>query len=267
MRPRSTTSKSKLPKTRTPDFCYVYCAAEGDLPQLPAAGIIEGSTPRIVRLDGAVALIVSDVPATTYAPDALEPRLADLDWVASAGERHHQVIDRLAEGGATVLPFRLFTLFSGEDVAVATLAQRREAMTRTFNRVRGKQEWVLRIGKPDAAKAAVEATAITTRESGTSFLQAKADAKRQSAARATRVKEDAAAAYEALEQLADAAKTRAVEGNLILDAAFLVPPSRLDAMREILTRRAERLLRDGCPVSLTGPWPPYSFASMDPTDG
>ena len=53
------------------------------------------------------------------------------------------------------------------------------------------------------------------------------------------------------------------EGDDRGDAALLVPPARVETVRDALTRSAERLLRDGCPVSLTGPWPPYSFASMD----
>lgn len=225
----------------------------------------EGGPPRAVPLAGSASVIVSDVPAATYDAAVLEPKLADLDWVSAAGAAHHAVIEAVADSGAVVLPFRLFTLFSTDAKAIETLLNARPAMTRAFELVRGKQEWVLRIGKSDAARVAAETPSTTARDSGTNFLQAKADARREAAARATRIKEDAAAAYEALEQLSDAAKTRPVDsaGNLILDAAFLVPPTRVEALRETLTRRAERLLRDGCPVSLTGPWPPYSFASMD----
>jgi hypothetical protein len=131
---------------------------------------------------------------------------------------------------------------------------------------------VLRIGKPDARLVAsgdsgAPAGAVVP-TSGTDFLQAKARTRRDSAARSQRVKEDAAGAYEALEQLADAAKIRPVDpqGMLLLDAAFLVPPARIDAMHETLTRRAARLLQDGCAVTLSGPWPPYSFASVEPGD-
>jgi hypothetical protein len=255
-----------LPKTKTPSLCYVYCVVEGRAPALPATGMPDGSAPRAVSLDDEVAVIVSDVDAGSYAAEALEPRLSDLDWVSGAGAAHHAVIDAIAESGATVLPFRLFTLFSSENKATTTLRETRPAMARAFGRVRDKQEWVLRIGKPEPSRAEpAQHAPPPARTSGTNFLQARAEAKREAAARATRVREDAAAAYEALEQLADAAKTRPVDtaGNLLLDAAFLVPPARVEAMRETLSRRAERLLRDGCPVSLTGPWPPYSFASMD----
>jgi hypothetical protein len=229
----------------------------------------EGGSPRALSLTNDIFVIASDVPAVSYSAESIEGRLSDLDWVAAAGAAHHAVVDAVADGGLVVLPFRLFTLFSTEAAALATLRDRGEAMQHAFDRVRGKQEWVLRIGKPDPARIEAQATPGATPATGTNFLQAKAEARREAAMRSTRVKEDTAAAFEALEQLADAVKTRPVEGggNLVLDAAFLVPPSRVEALRETLTRRAERLLRDGCPVSLTGPWPPYSFASMDPRNG
>ena len=247
----------------------MYGAVEGQPGALPATGMPDGTPPRAVTLDDTTTMIVSDVSAASYAPEVLERKLADLDWVSAAGAAHHTAVDALAESGSVVLPFRLFTLFSSEAKALATLRASRPAMTRVFDRVRGKQEWVLRVGRPDAARVDPAAPTPAARASGTNFLQARADAKREAAARAIRIKEDAAGAYEALEQLADAARTRPVDGsgNLLLDAAFLVPPSRVDAMRETLTRRAERLLRDGCSVSLTGPWPPYSFAAMDTPHG
>lgn len=263
-RPRLTTSKSKLPTTKRPNLCYVYCAVEGLPPAIAAAGMPGGMPPRAVALDATVSLLVSDVPADAYAAETLEPRLADLDWVAAAGAAHHAVVDALAEQAATVLPFRLFTLFSSDARAVATLSDSRAALARAFARVRGRQEWILRIGAPDPSRMDAPSAPPAQRKSGTSFLHAKADARREAAARARRVKEDAAAAFEALEQLADEATRRPVEsgGSLLLDAAFLLPPSRVDALHETLSRRAERLLGDGCPVSLTGPWPPYSFAAL-----
>ena len=235
----------------------------------------EGSAPRAVSLGAGPSLIVSDVPSLTYSPETLEPKLADLDWVSAAGAAHHQVVDALSDAGAVVLPFRLFTLFSSEARAVASFDGSRAAMTRAFDRVRGKQEWVLRIGKPEPSTRSDRSVhggpaepRSSAPSSGTGFLQAKADAKREAAERAIRVKEDAVSAFAALEKLAELSKTRPVEGsgNLLLDAAFLVAPTRVEAMRDALTRQAERLLRDGCAVSLTGPWPPYSFASMDVGD-
>jgi hypothetical protein len=233
---------------------------------MPVAAMPDGDSPRLVAIDPAISLVVSDVPSSVYNADALESRLSDLDWVSLAGAAHHAVVDSLAEAGHAIVPFRLFTIFSSESKAVATLDQMRQAMRDAFARVRNRQEWVLRIGKPDPSRIASpqEGTA-TARASGTDFLQAKADARREAAARTERVTKDAAATFAALAPLADAATTRAVDpaGILLLDAAFLVPAARIDDMRQTLTTAAAGLLRDGCAVSLTGPWPPYSFASVD----
>jgi hypothetical protein len=247
------------------EHLYVYCAVEGIPSALPDIGMPEGRPPRALRLCDTVSLIVSDVSSAIYNTEALEPKLSDLDWVASAGAAHHAVVDALAEDAHVVLPFRLFTLFSNEARALTTFNQTKAAMNRAFDRVRGRQEWVLRIGKPDPALAPTAPASDTTPATGTGFLRAKADARRETMARAERVRQDATASFEALAQLADAATSRPVDpgGSLLCDAAFLVRPARVDALRDVLTRTAERLLHDGCPVSLTGPWPPYSFASMD----
>ena len=246
------------------EHVYVYCAAEGTPDALPGAGMPDGGPPRAIRLRDAVSLIVSEVSSAIYNTEALEPKLADLDWVAAAGAAHHAVVDGLAEGGHVVLPFRLFTIFSNERKVLDTFRGAQNAMDRAFDRVRGRQEWVLRIGKPDPARVPAPQP-IETSATGTGFLRAKADARREALARAERVKQDATASFDAVARLADAAASRPVDpaGSLLCDGAFLVPPSRVEALCDTLTRSAAQLLRDGCPVSLTGPWPPYSFASLD----
>jgi hypothetical protein len=244
---------------------YVFCAAEGSVRALSPNGMPDGAPPRVVALDDTVSLVVSDVPAAIYEAAALEPKLSDLDWVSRAGAAHHAAIDALADQGHTVVPFRLFTLFSSEAAARATLSQKRQELARAFDRVRGRQEWVLRIGKPDPALSSQPAATTTASASGTGFLQAKAQAKRDAAARTVRVKEDAAAVVDALHGLAEASRRRPVEsaGTLLVDTAFLVTPDGAHRLRDSLTHQAQRLLEEGCAVSLTGPWPPYSFAAID----
>jgi hypothetical protein len=281
MRQRLTRSKSRSATTndndssRVPEFqgqvseyLYVYCAVEGKPAAWPDVGMPEGQRPRAIRVDDRISLVVSDVSAAVYHTDALESKLADLDWVAVAGAAHHAVVDALAEAGDVVLPFRLFTIFSTEARARATFAEAKAAIERAFDRVRGRQEWVLRISKPDPSRAPAPLASGTAPATGTGFLRAKADARREALARAERVRQDAAASFDELAKLADAATSRPVDpaGNLLCDGAFLVKPARVADLRDALTRSAERLLGDGCPVSLTGPWPPYSFASMDATN-
>ena len=47
--------------------------------------------------------------------------------------------------------------------------------------------------------------------------------------------------------------------TLLLDAAFLVPRSRSRTFRALAAREARTLSRHGYGLTLTGPWPPYTF--------
>lgn len=248
---------------------YVYAAVAGRPAAKALTGVPampDGSAPRFLPLDRGVSLIVADVSSSTYDTQTLEARLADLDWVSRAGAAHHAVSDALVES-LVVLPFRLFTIFSNEATARATLRESASRIKNALNRVKGRQEWVLRIGCPDPVRRepATGSKVTSPATSGTSFLRAKADARRDETERAARVVTDAAAVFDKLRLLADDAKTRPVEvgTTLLLDAAFLIADEATSAFQQTLTAAAAGLLRDGCPVSLTGPWPPYSFASLD----
>ena len=253
-----------MPTTSPAEHVYVYALIEGTLPSLPDVGMPEGGAPRAVPFADNASLILSTVPSAIYSAAAIEPRLSDLDWVSSEGAAHHRVVDALASTPAVVVPFRLLSIFSSEAAAVATVRRMLPAIRRAFDRVRGREEWVLRIGKPDPARRERAETPASA-ASGTSFLAGKAAARREAAERTERVKADAAASYDALRKLAQEATTRPVDpsGTLLLDAAFLVAPAQVEPLRQALTVAADRLLHDGCAISLTGPWPPYSFAAVD----
>jgi hypothetical protein len=48
-------------------------------------------------------------------------------------------------------------------------------------------------------------------------------------------------------------------GTLLLDAAFLVPRTRGRRFETTVGRQARKLEPKGYLISLSGPWPPYSF--------
>jgi hypothetical protein len=51
----------------------------------------------------------------------------------------------------------------------------------------------------------------------------------------------------------------AVDGPLLLDAAFLVHRRRAAAFQSLVAREQERLVKEGYRLILTGPWPAYTF--------
>ena len=48
-------------------------------------------------------------------------------------------------------------------------------------------------------------------------------------------------------------------GRLLLDAAFLVPRKHARSFHALAVRESRALARHGYGLTLTGPWPPYSF--------
>jgi hypothetical protein len=254
-----------LPTTRSAEHVYVYAAIEGEPADLPAAGMPGGGAPRFMVVDDEAKLIVSSVPGTIYNAASIEAHLADLDWVARAGAAHHAVVDALA-AHAVVVPFGLFTIFTSEAATARAMRDRLPALRQAFSRLRGREEWVLRITKPDPGRADAPGERVRP-ASGTQFLAQKAEARRQSVERMDRLARDAVAAYHALDALAESSRVKPVDpsGSLLVDAAFLVRPSEVERLKQALIESADRLLRDGCGVSLTGPWPAYSFASLETT--
>jgi hypothetical protein len=55
-------------------------------------------------------------------------------------------------------------------------------------------------------------------------------------------------------------------GTMVLNAAFLVAPTALEAFQRTLTGLVERLGPHGLRFDFTGPWPPYHFVN-ETTDG
>jgi len=53
---------------------------------------------------------------------------------------------------------------------------------------------------------------------------------------------------------------------MVLNAAFLVPPSALEAFQETLTAIVARHDQRGFRFDFTGPWPPYHFTQTSTDD-
>ena len=69
-------------------------------------------------------LIAADAPLDRYAGDAIDARLADLDWVSRCAVAHDAVVEHLARQHP-VIPMKLFTLFSSDERALAHVARTR----------------------------------------------------------------------------------------------------------------------------------------------
>jgi hypothetical protein len=101
--------------------------------------------------------------------------------------------------------------------------------------------------------------------SGATYLRYKKAQLRAAAEGSALAKKTASALYDRVAAHARSSVRRAAtddpgEGRtVLLDAAFLVPRSRTAKFRAVVAREARSLAPQGYGLTLTGPWPPYSF--------
>jgi hypothetical protein len=236
-------------------FCLFEAARPPGLAGAPPGPAGLGEV-RALHLGGPLWAAVADAPADRVSDAAIRRTLASVDRVGAAALAHEAVV-RYVFRRRAVLPFKLFTIYGGDERARAELDARRERLLRLLADLRHREEWGVTIapGRPRPAPPAA-------RRSGRAYL----DARRQ--ALAPRRRSLAAAAERLVTALAPGTAARTVsardvdQGGPAVSAAFLLDRGRRDTWRARLRRTRARLEADGWVVSATGPWPPYHFVRM-----
>jgi hypothetical protein len=210
-------------------------------------------------------LVVADVPLDQYSEAAINRNISNLDWLSRAAVAHESVVESFVAADA-VLPMKIFTIFASDARAVRYVGARRKSILALLNRVRQQAEWGVRVVLDPAREAVRAASRSSGRAAaGTSYLALKKAERDALAGAARRGRGAARRAYDRLRGHATSARRREVAGTpaaagaLVLDAVFLVRRSRAPRFRSAVARLARELEPRGFTVSLTGPWPPYSF--------
>lgn len=210
-------------------------------------------------------LVVADAPASRYQAPAIEARLGDLRWVSECAMAHEAVVEHFAAAG-TVIPMKLFTLFTAEDRALEHVRRTRASIDRLLERLAGRAEWGVRLVLDEArAVMSVEPRAAAP-ASGTEFLLRRRQERDAVRLLGEAARQEAERVFESLARRADDARrqTPPADGGprrVVLDAAFLVPRRRTRVFRAAVQAAAGRLADRGYDVTLTGPWPPYNFVA------
>ena len=244
---------------------YVYCVvAAARRPAVTRARGVAGAV-RLIEQGRAATLkkwlVVSDVPLARYGEAAINARLSDLDWVSRAAVAHEAVVESF--GGATaVVPMKLFTIFNDDARAKANFEAQDAGVNAAIKRVRDRIELGVRVTLDGARPRRRPSPRAST---GAAYLAGKKAQRDRAVELARNAREVVADLYDELSRVAsDAVRRPASElpvkgGPLLLDAAFLVLRTATHRFRKVVDRRANELEPDGYRITLTGPWPPYSF--------
>jgi hypothetical protein len=250
---------------------YIYCLVQSARkPSVKSAshGLPGATTPAAVEAGERMWIVHAGVPLDQYGPGPLEASLKDLDWVSRIALAHESVVEHCAAlPAATVIPMKLFTMFSSVERAIAGMHERTGELQRVFRRLQGCEEWGVRVLRGEQTAAGKAAAKPST---GTAFLAARKQARDDARAATVAAATAADAVYRSLAEISAEHRRRTAEvpGGVapLLDAAFLVPTRHRARFRSAAKQVAKNVSNSGAEMTLTGPWPPYNFVgSMEET--
>lgn len=246
------------------NILYVYAIGRAGHPLPPDVSGVES---------GSLAAFYSLVDDVEYNQAVIDARSKDVEWLGAIGYRHQSMMAALMRGG-TIIPLRAFTLFASEERLRAHLQAERAQFEKILERLEGKLEWTLRIefdpGRwNDAIVRRVDTLRALADEAesaaaGKAFLlRKKLDDEKKRASRDAEQQVVGEVEQAVLAKLAcdTVAETRQQRSGGFPQIDVLInrdEEARLQELRDELERRFEA---DGVAIALTGPWPPYTFAS------
>lgn len=254
---------------------WLYAVGREPVPEtLTGLAGVGGESVHALPADGLFAA-ASPVSLHIYGADALKHNLEDLDWLAVTARAHDAVIAALSSSGP-VVPMRLATVYADAEGVTGMLHERHDEFADTLQRLDGRTEWGVKAYVAPAAEAeAPNGTFSPSGEAasagaGTAYLQRRKAQLSAREAAASRAEADAQQVHAALAELAvatrrnpaQAAQLSGIKATMVLNGSYLVDDSRSDVFAARV--KAEQAERPAVRLELTGPWPPYSFAGVEP---
>jgi hypothetical protein len=242
---------------------WLYAVRLGAADRPPAGPGVDGESPRLV-VEGPLVAVVGTVREEEFDEAALARAMEDLGRIERLARAHHAVIVEAAADEPTA-PLRLATVYRDDEAVARMLRERADEFAQVLERVRDRQEWGVKVyvdAKPDAP--AEEPT--SSGKPGTAYLlRRRADRDRGAQAReraravADRIDETlAGVAAGAHRMKPQDARLSGRTQEMVLNATYLVDAAAEEEFRAALAG----VDAEGATVELTGPWPPFSFATL-----
>jgi len=253
--------------------CAWLYAVAARLPEAGLAGTTGvGEEPLHTVAQGGLVAVVGAVDLDEFGEEPLRRKLDHLESLEAIARAHHAVVDAAARL-APVVPIRLATVYRDDAGIADLLAQRHDDLTAALERISGRYEWGVKAYAAPTVPSEPDAEPMSD-----SSGPGKAYLLRRRAQLAT-VDNARQAAFESAEQvhrtlsgLAVASRRHAPQDAkltgssewMVLNGAYLVDVTRADEFADAVDSSAA--MQPTLRLELTGPWPPYSFTSSEPTE-
>jgi len=261
---------------------YVYCICE----RVPAEEIAHDRLPLSIDEQGSLeavisndlAAIVSAVPLSAFGELALAEHLTDAAWTAVKAMRHEQVVEHFAKR-TSVVPLRFGTIYLDHSGIESMLNEKREQLSAILKRLQGHEEWGVNVySERNVLLENITTVSPRLREMTETLSQAPPGQayllqKKIDALRTDEVKVEVVRIADEIEQTLqaksdDLVKLRILKiettehGELKAKFAYLVDQRKFDEFKDTAEKLAQQFDSSGIKIELTGPWPPYNFASI-----
>jgi hypothetical protein len=265
---------------------YVYAivrdaaaSAVQDLPQ----GAMDPQYPVYLLPCGPLQAVVSSVALEEFGQAQLKRHLEDMGWVEARVRNHQDVLLTLMAAG-TIVPMKFCTIYRSEERVAEMVRQFQEPFLVALEYLDGKQEWSVKVYcAPEVlAKKLMQTDNETPKKAasqsaGAAYLIRK---KRQDAIAEEmerfcnlEVQEShdqlVQCAQEAIllplqkQEAPQVAELTSVPQRMLLNGAYLVAEEQLEAFQGTVHDLNAHYESYGLTYELMGPWPPYSFVTID----
>lgn len=245
---------------------YLFAVARGlDPTRLSSTTGIHGAPLDVVPLRDLQAVICS-VDLSEFGEQEVARNLEDLPWLEEVARCHHEVVVAIS-ATADVAPMRLVTICSDDDSVRSKIDGLYDDLSRALDRVEGRREWSV---KAYARRVEQAPTPTEPAPSGAAYLQRKREQSEVRRSASERSLQDARVVHDLLSSGAAASRILPPQDSrltgradtMVLNAAYLVAQPDAPAFRAHVLQLADSLSSQ-LQLELDGPWPPYSFTTLD----
>jgi hypothetical protein len=228
---------------------------------------------------GGIKAIVCDLDEAEYNEEKLEEKVNDIEWLHEKAFHHHETLAALNKG-SSVIPMKFCTIYQSEESLKEKIEPRKKAIINLLSWLNHKEEWNLKIYCDDEKweksfkdhnliieekKAKIEQLSpgkqFFAKKKLDKWIKEEMDNKKDSFC------------YDIYNELDSIAIESTVKKNWSKDvtgkqedmswnSVYLLSSEHVDKLATYLEQWKEEWEEKGWKFEVTGPWPPYHFASL-----
>lgn len=256
---------------------YVYCIIPTSKISLVEEGI------RIIS-HKEIAAVVEETTIDEFQEDTFKTKVeTDPKWLEEKVLHHNNVISKYAEK-TTVIPMKFGTIFKSEKTLQDMLEEKYRDFLGIILNLDGKEEWGIKVFcQIDKLKEHLIHTnqnmididtAMKDKSEGAVYFLKRKKESLLAEASDKKINEHASSIYGELAKVADDSCLNKLqpreltkrEAEMILNGAYLIVKEKVDEFKSKVSELQKIYGDSGLELEISGPWPPYSFASLERTE-